>query len=122
LIAPTIPLVAIVVFANMPDTSFNDDMLYPVGSQLDVELKYVNELQAEDSEGNPLFDDQGEAVMLPIGRPVLDDEGNPVLDELGQPVMFFEKRLVSHGKVATMADKTAPKAITQSEIDALGGH
>jgi len=38
LIAPTIPLVAILIFANMPDTSLNDDLLYPIGSQLEVEM------------------------------------------------------------------------------------
>ena len=38
MIVPTIPLVAIFLFANMPDTSFNDDMLYPIGHQLEVNL------------------------------------------------------------------------------------
>jgi len=33
LIAPTIPLVAIVLFANMPDTSFNGRLQYHVGDQ-----------------------------------------------------------------------------------------
>jgi len=98
LIAPTIPLVAIVLFANMPDTSFNDDMLYPVGSQLDVELTEVNE------------------------RPAKDEEGNPILDAQGNPVMIYDKRIMSKGTVTTMADKTAPKAKTQRELDALGGH
>lgn len=122
LVAPTIPLVAILIFANMPDTSLNDDMLYPIGSQLDVELKYANEYQAEDEEGNLLFDDHGDPVMLTMGRTLLDDEGNPVLDENGQPVTIFEKRLVSHGKVSTMADKSAPKAITKQEQEAIRGH
>jgi len=98
LIAPTIPLVAIVVFANMPDTSFNEDMLYPVGSQLDAELTEVGERVAKDEEGNDILDAQGSPVMVP------------------------QERLVSTGEVSEMADKTAPKAITQSELDALGGH
>ena len=38
MIVPTIPLVAILLFANMPDTSFNDDMLYPIGHQLEINL------------------------------------------------------------------------------------
>jgi caa(3)-type oxidase subunit IV len=38
MIVPTIPLVAILIFANMPDTSFNKDMLYPIGHQLEVNL------------------------------------------------------------------------------------
>ena len=38
LVAPTIPLIAILIFANMPDTSLNDDLLYPIGSQLEVEM------------------------------------------------------------------------------------
>ena len=98
LMLPTVPLVAIVIFANMPDTSFNDDMLYPIGSQLEVELVEVGERVAK------------------------DEEGNDILDAQGNPVMVSQKRLVSTGKVTTMADKTAPKAITKAQQDALGGH
>ena len=97
LVVPTIPLVAILIFANMPDTSLNDDMLYPIGSQLDVELMQVNERQAKDEEGNLLFDAHGEKVML------------------------HDKRVMSKGAVATMPDKTSLKAITQEEHDAIFG-
>jgi caa(3)-type oxidase subunit IV len=35
LVAPTPLLIAILVFALMPDVSYNDQLVYPVGSQLD---------------------------------------------------------------------------------------
>lgn len=35
LIAPTPILIAILLFALMPDVSFNDELVYPVGAQLD---------------------------------------------------------------------------------------
>ena len=35
LMVPTIPLMMIVVFANMPDTSRNDLLVYPLTTQLD---------------------------------------------------------------------------------------
>jgi len=108
----------------MPDTSFNDDMLYPIGHQLDVEMRYANEYQAADDNGTLLFDDHGDPVMLPAGRTLLDDEGNPVLDEYGQPVTIFDKRLVSHGAVTGMPDVTVPKAVTKDKAHdpAAGGH
>ena len=46
LVAPTIPLVAILVFANMPDTSFNDDLLHHIGDQLDPATGEVIDLNA----------------------------------------------------------------------------
>jgi cytochrome c oxidase subunit IV len=36
LMVPTIPLMMIVVFANMPDTSKNDLLVYPLTTQLDA--------------------------------------------------------------------------------------
>jgi caa(3)-type oxidase subunit IV len=49
LIAPTVPLIAIVVFACFPDVSRNDKLLYPVGYQL-VEGAGVVMDQAEAAE------------------------------------------------------------------------
>ncbi len=46
LVAPTIPLVAIVLFANMPDTSYNDNMLHNIGDQLDTKTGEVVGLSA----------------------------------------------------------------------------
>jgi len=37
LMVPTIPLMLIVVFANMPDTAKNDLMVYPLTVQMDAE-------------------------------------------------------------------------------------
>ena len=34
-VLPTIPLIAILLFANMPDSSFNDDLLHNIGDQLE---------------------------------------------------------------------------------------
>ncbi|MCB9913813.1 MAG: cytochrome C oxidase subunit IV family protein [Planctomycetes bacterium] len=51
LMVPTLPLMCIVVFANMPDTSFNDKIVYPIGSMASsdgaevVELEDVSEMR-----------------------------------------------------------------------------
>jgi caa(3)-type oxidase subunit IV len=44
LIVPTPLLVAIVLFANMPDASFNDQRDYPVGYEIDQTGEVVNPL------------------------------------------------------------------------------
>lgn len=46
LVVPTIPLIAILLFANMPDTSFNDDLLHHIGDQLDPVTGEVVDLNA----------------------------------------------------------------------------
>jgi caa(3)-type oxidase subunit IV len=53
MVVPTIPLIAILIFANMPDTSFNDDMLYPIGHQLEVEMRLFDPESAYDEVKNP---------------------------------------------------------------------
>lgn len=125
MVVPTIPLVAILIFANMPDTSFNDDMLYPIGHQLDVELKYVDEYQDKDKDGNLLFDAHGDPVMKGVERPAMDEEGNPILDAQGEAVMLApEVRLMSKGVVSGMPDVTVPKAVTKDKAHdpTAGGH
>jgi len=70
LVAPTIPLAAIAVFANMPDTSFNEDLLYPIGSQLEVELRPFNEEMDPDDEDNfYILRSTGEVTGMPDQTP-----------------------------------------------------
>ncbi len=70
LVAPTIPLVAIILFANMPDTSFNEDLLYPIGSQLEVELRPFNEEMDPDDEDNfYILRSTGEVTGMPDQTP-----------------------------------------------------
>jgi len=45
LMLPTVPLMLIVVFANMPDTSYNDKLVYPIGSMANPETGEVQELK-----------------------------------------------------------------------------
>ncbi len=45
LMVPTVPLMMIVVFANMPDTSFNEHLIYPTGSMADPDGGEVHELE-----------------------------------------------------------------------------
>ena len=69
LVVPTVPLVAILIFANMPDTSFNDDLLYPIGHQLEVELRLTNE-DAEPSDDNPyILRSTGQVTAMPDETP-----------------------------------------------------
>lgn len=44
LLVPTVPLMMIVVFANMPDTSFNDELVYPLGSMASPDGGEIHEL------------------------------------------------------------------------------
>ena len=69
LVVPTVPLVAILIFANMPDTSFNDDLLYPIGHQLEVELRLTNE-DADPSADNPyILRSTGQVTGMPDETP-----------------------------------------------------
>lgn len=51
LIAPTIPLVAIVVFATMPDVALNEKLKYPVGYQRLADGEIVDQKEAADFRG-----------------------------------------------------------------------
>lgn len=51
LIAPTLPLVAIVVFAVMPDVSSNHQLKYPVGFQLIQDGSVVDQEHAAEFRG-----------------------------------------------------------------------
>lgn len=44
LVAPTPILIAILLFALMPDVSFNDRLVYPVGTQLDKTGEHVGKV------------------------------------------------------------------------------
>ena len=69
LVVPTVPLIAILIFANMPATSFNDDLLYPIGHQLEVELRLTNE-EAEPSDDNPyILRSTGQVTAMPDETP-----------------------------------------------------
>ena len=46
LVVPTIPLIGIILFALMPDLSFNSRRDYPVGRRLDVEGSVVDMITA----------------------------------------------------------------------------
>ena len=46
LIVPTIPLMGIILFALMPDLSFNSQRDYPVGRRIDVEGNVVDMITA----------------------------------------------------------------------------
>ncbi len=50
LIAPTPFLIAVVVFALMPDVSNNSHLVYPVGSQLDKSNQHPGKVVAMDNE------------------------------------------------------------------------
>ena len=45
LMLPTVPLMFIVVLANMPDTSFNDKLVYPIGSMASPDGGDVHEIK-----------------------------------------------------------------------------
>ena len=51
-VLPTIPLIAILLFANMPDSSFNDDLLHHIGDQLDPATGEVVDLTAGNLPGH----------------------------------------------------------------------
>ncbi len=55
LIAPTVPLVAVVLFATMPDVAFNDKVVYPIGAKLDPAegevVVRMADLEARDAHG-----------------------------------------------------------------------
>jgi cytochrome c oxidase subunit IV len=52
LVLPTIPLIAILLFGNMPDSSFNDDLLHHIGDQLDPATGEVVDLTAGNLPGH----------------------------------------------------------------------
>ena len=45
LMLPTVPLMFIVVLANMPDTSYNDNLIYPIGSMVSPDGGEVHEIK-----------------------------------------------------------------------------
>jgi hypothetical protein len=52
LMLPTVPLMFILVFANMPDTSFNDKLVYPIGSMASPDGGEVHEIKDVASGGH----------------------------------------------------------------------
>ena len=52
-LAPVIPLIAIVLFAVMPDVAFNSQAKYPIGSKLDPKTGEVSVLMHEHDDDEP---------------------------------------------------------------------
>jgi caa(3)-type oxidase subunit IV len=61
LMLPTVPLMLIVVFANMPDTSFNDHLVYPIGSMVNEDGGEVRELKDVANPNHGEHDEQAAA-------------------------------------------------------------
>ena len=61
LLVPTVPLMMIVVFANMPDTSYNDHLVYPAGSMATPDGAQVLELRDVAGHGHEGGEDHGDS-------------------------------------------------------------
>lgn len=65
---PTIPLMAIVVFAVMPDVSFNKKIKYPVGSMVDARTGEVMQVMDPPRDPRALTGDAQAAPAAGAGR------------------------------------------------------
>ena len=88
-------------------TQVNIDVL----SYLSLYQTGVQQTQLIDEFGDPVFDLNGDPVMIDVLVPVLDSFGNPVLDEYGDPVM---------GTVPVYAIKSTASFFSEKEVSAYG--
>ena len=88
-------------------TQVNIDVL----SYLSLYQTGVQQTQMIDDFGDPVFDLNGDPVMIDVLVPVLDSFGNPVLDEFGDPVTET---------VPVYAIKSPHRFFSEKEVSAYG--